>query len=208
MLRKLWRRWTAIKDPWGVDIEFYGCLGILAAEWSRVEELLGVLVFVAIGIKPGVGNFLIANIGFRSRVLLLNAEIQIYKEMGGVPTEIIDEMEGAIKDLNDLYPKRNYYVHSFYWQGSGERDADTHVLRVKGKVRDLSRTVTLDEVIDTYEQIFQLRERIVKLIHRLDEAGYHHDKPLLEDVPPEMLATPVLDPTSTESPSPSEPSKG
>jgi hypothetical protein len=159
MLGKLWHRWTAIKDPWSINLDFYRCLGVLAAEWSRVEHLLGVLIFVAIDIPPGRGDFLLANIGFQSRVQLLNAELHVFRSLNDVPTEIVTDMEAVIKELNDLYPKRNYYVHSFYYQGSGERDADTHVIKAKGRVRDLSRTVTSKEIVETYLQMFELRNR-------------------------------------------------
>jgi hypothetical protein len=207
MFRKLWRHLTAIKDPWGIHVRFYACLGILAAEWSRVEELLSCLIFLAIDVEPAKGEFLLANIGFQSKIHLLNAELHVYRDVINAPKEMVEDMETILKELSDLYPKRNYYIHSFYVGGSGEQDAETRVLRIKGKIRNTSRVVTLFEIYDTYERIFHLRNRLAKLVQKFDTTGRYHDKPHLEDVPPEILATPSLDPTSSISPSPFGPSK-
>jgi hypothetical protein len=122
MLGKLWRRWTAIKDPWGINIRFYACVGLVAAEWSRVERLLAILIFLAIDVEPAKGEFLLANLGFQSRLHLLRAELHIFREIGA-PQQTLSEIDRAIKDLDALYPKRNEYVHSFYIDGSGICDA-------------------------------------------------------------------------------------
>ena len=51
------------KDGWGISKNFYSILGLIAAESARLEELLGVLCILCLGVEPESGAALVANLG-------------------------------------------------------------------------------------------------------------------------------------------------
>jgi len=141
-----------VKDAFGISKNFYSVLGLIAAEWARVEELLGYLCFLPLGIEPPIGVPLTANLGYRSRVQILHSFSEIAaraESIFGVQNESTDgikkkaeEIKKVLCEIEEVYPKRNEFLHCSYTEGAGENDARMSSVRVKGKLKYDERLVT------------------------------------------------------------------
>ena len=134
--------------------EFLAQIGLIAAQWSAIEVAMELAILKIQEIDLSTGLVLTSEIGFRQRYNLL---MTFANEPGGIePKTEADTLKRILKRIWNAYPKRNAAVHPLWVATDDPLIAKRMGIRAKGRLRVISESVSLDDLIKDAEEIRQI----------------------------------------------------
>lgn len=138
-------------NPRTLPPQYAQWIGIIAATWSMVEFGLVKAIAELTDVGLGESAFLLSNVGYRSRVDLL----QCFRDLASeIDKDEAKKFGRILAQIDEAYGVRNRFVHS-YWIVEPGKIPRIASLRTKGKIKIEDQPIELKELESAANQIWK-----------------------------------------------------
>ncbi|QQS12458.1 MAG: hypothetical protein IPK81_23790 [Rhodospirillales bacterium] len=140
-------------------------IGEIAVQWSFIEFLMLEAISEITEVDPTKGIFLTTNLGYQSRLSLLQVYGNSLKEKG-MPEGA--EFLKLLEALSQSYGIRNKYVHSHYLSNGIASDPTLSNVRLKGKLQIVEEAITVATLEADSDRLYEAGDRFLAFLQRFD----------------------------------------
>jgi hypothetical protein len=161
-----------LKDSVGLTDEHLKAIGLVAVNWTYIENLLSSIIWDICNLRHNRGIAITTHLSERSRKDICNA--LAHETFRGHPEE--QELKSHLQYVfDDLYPKRNKIIHASWGYSATPGTSDILPIRARGQVKIGPReslsaediTAIADEIEQAVNKLEQIRRKITQLLPNL-----------------------------------------
>jgi hypothetical protein len=152
------------QSPIPLPDEHMRMVGIIAAHWEWIELILERSIAEIMEQQHHTVGLLTANISFGSKCDLILVYARVFEKD---QPQVWKEFTTAIEALGGAYMKRNTYVHAKWKRDRSTLEWGITTVRTRGgKLTASDNPVSVNELVDAAQSIFDAGERFTALVQR------------------------------------------